>query len=151
MSTQVHPTVVCDPHQVLALSKEIQNLLEKGAKEPVNPCVHSKYFLVQEKDGSFWPILDLRHLNKSLKCLPFYIDCRCSTFNQTQNVVHFSGLEGCIFFTSPSPHITEGSFGSLFKAELSSSESFRLACLFLPGCSHASFKWHWSHFNEKAC
>ncbi len=37
-----------------------------------------------------------------------------------------------LIFKSPSPHITEGSFGSLFKAELISSESFRLACLFLP-------------------
>ncbi len=76
MSTQVHPAVDKDQHQVLALSKEIQNLLEKGAIEPVDPHVqpggfHSKYFLVRKKDGSFRPILDFRRLNKSLKCLPF--------------------------------------------------------------------------------
>ncbi len=76
VSTQVHPPVVRYPHQVLALSKEIQNLLEKGAIEPVDPRVqpggfHSKYFLVRKKDGSFRPIQDLRRLNESLKRLPF--------------------------------------------------------------------------------
>ncbi len=105
VSTQVHPTVVRDPHQVLALLKEIQNLLEKGAIEPVDPHVqpggfHSKYFLVRKKDGSFRPMLDLRHLNESLKRLPFrmlrIVGVRQSC-DRIRNVVHFSGPEGCVF------------------------------------------------------
>lgn len=37
VSTRVCPTVVQGPHQALALSEKIQNLLRKDAIEPVDP------------------------------------------------------------------------------------------------------------------
>ncbi len=53
------------------LRSEVMALLEKEAIEMVPPALsesgfYSRYFLIPQKDGGLWPILDLRHLNHAL-------------------------------------------------------------------------------------
>ncbi|XP_039511917.1 NLR family CARD domain-containing protein 3-like [Pimephales promelas] len=72
----VRMTVVSDPNSSLALKREVAQLLEKGAIEPVDWSERlggffSIYFIIPKKDGGVRPILDLRSLNKFLKILPF--------------------------------------------------------------------------------
>ena len=72
----VRMTVVGDPLRSQALSKEIEELLGKGAVECVPGAAqlrgyYSFYFLVPKKDGGFRPILDLRKLNQFLKVFRF--------------------------------------------------------------------------------
>jgi hypothetical protein len=64
------------PEQGLVLGQEVNSLLEKGAIERVPPLVresgfYSRYFIVPKKDGGLRPILDLRHLNRSLRRFRF--------------------------------------------------------------------------------
>lgn len=71
-------TVVRDPTICVALSLEICSLLQKGAIEKFSPLSHwdgfySTYLLVPKKDGGFWPVLDLHHLNVFLKSLLFRV------------------------------------------------------------------------------
>lgn len=52
----------------------VENLLQKISKVPFNAQqtgFYSTYFIVPKKDGGHLPILDLRHLNHSLKILLF--------------------------------------------------------------------------------
>ena len=65
-----------DPEQGLVLEQEVYSLLEKGAIEHVPPPVresgfYSRYFKVPKKDGGLRPLLDLRHLNRSLRRFRF--------------------------------------------------------------------------------
>ncbi len=58
------------------LHAEVMSLLVKGAVETVPPAqsesgFYSHYFLVPKKDGGLRPILDLRHLNRTLMKRPF--------------------------------------------------------------------------------
>lgn len=74
----VRATVVSNPASAAVLRQEISELLEKGAVELVHSSdqfrgFYSIYFLVPKKDGGFRPILDLRHLNRSLKVLRFHM------------------------------------------------------------------------------
>ncbi|XP_029441848.1 LOW QUALITY PROTEIN: uncharacterized protein LOC115081559 [Rhinatrema bivittatum] len=74
----VRMTVVSDSVQSAALQREILELLEKGAIEPVHSSdqlrgFYSIYFLVPKKDGGFRPILDLRRLNRYIKVLQFHM------------------------------------------------------------------------------
>ena len=74
--TGVHMTTVKDPVQAQVLAAEVATLLQKEAIVRVDASeqhagFYSKYFLVSKKDGGLRPILDLRHLNKFLKVLPF--------------------------------------------------------------------------------
>ncbi len=53
------------------LRSEVMHLLTKGAIEMVPPAqsesdFYSRYFLIPKKDGGLRPILDLRHLNRTL-------------------------------------------------------------------------------------
>ena len=61
-----------DPQRQLALEKEIDTLLEKGAIRELKQSeqqtgFYSSYFLVPKRDGMFRPILDLRPLNDYLR------------------------------------------------------------------------------------
>ncbi len=68
----------------------IQSLLAKGAVETVPPKnsksgFYSRYFLIPKKDGGLRPILDLRHLNRTLvrsqfRMLTLNKVCGCSYF-----------------------------------------------------------------------
>lgn len=62
-----HRHILFKQHQTL-LKKEVQALLQKGAIETVllaqqGSILYCLYFLIPKRDGSHWPILDLRPLN----------------------------------------------------------------------------------------
>ncbi|XP_073720453.1 uncharacterized protein [Misgurnus anguillicaudatus] len=62
--------------QTLTMEQEVETLLCKEAIECVPPHnresgYYSRYFIVPKKDGGLRPILDLRHLNRSVAKLKF--------------------------------------------------------------------------------
>ncbi len=64
------------PEQALVLEQEVSSLLRKETIEVVPPLdresgFYSRYFVVPKKDGGLRPILDLRLLNRSVRCLKF--------------------------------------------------------------------------------
>ncbi|XP_072219103.1 uncharacterized protein [Leuresthes tenuis] len=72
----IRMSVVKDSAKSLALSRELEILLDKDAIEPIKwhtrlNGFYSVYFLIPKKDGGFRPILDLRGLNRFLKVRPF--------------------------------------------------------------------------------
>ncbi|MCI4395880.1 hypothetical protein PGIGA_G00197280 [Pangasianodon gigas] len=71
------PTLV-GPEQALVMEQEVNTLLRKEAIEVVPPHdresgFYSRYFIVPKKGGGLRPILDLRHLNRSVARLKFKI------------------------------------------------------------------------------
>ena len=71
----IRMSVVKDSAKSLALSRELETLLDKDAIEPIEWHTrlnefYSVYFLILKKDGGFRPILDLRKLNRFLKVRP---------------------------------------------------------------------------------
>ncbi len=59
------------PEQGRVMEQEVHSLLVKEAIERVpqpdrESGFYSRYFVVPKKDGGLRPILDLRHLNRSL-------------------------------------------------------------------------------------
>ena len=64
------------PEQVRVMEQEVQSLLVKEAIERVplpyrESGFYSRYFIVPKKDGGLRPIIDLRHLNRSLRRFRF--------------------------------------------------------------------------------
>ncbi len=64
------------PEQGRVMEQEVHSLLVKEAIECVpkpdrEPGFYSRYFIVPKKDGGLRPILDLRHLNHSLRRFRF--------------------------------------------------------------------------------
>ncbi|KAI2644245.1 Transposon Ty3-I Gag-Pol polyprotein [Labeo rohita] len=71
----VFPTLV-GPEQALVMEQEVETLLRKEAIEVVPPHdresrFYSRYFTVPKKDGGLRPIIDFRHLNRSVMKLKF--------------------------------------------------------------------------------
>ncbi|KAI2647325.1 Transposon Ty3-G Gag-Pol polyprotein [Labeo rohita] len=69
-------STVVGPEQALVMEQEVVTLLRKEAIEVVPPHVresgfYSRYFIVPKKDGGLRPIIDLRHLNRSVMKLKF--------------------------------------------------------------------------------
>ena len=60
----------------VALTQELQNLLRKGAVEPVpqSPGFYSRLFLVQKASGSWRPIIDLSTLNDYITSSRFHME-----------------------------------------------------------------------------
>ena len=78
-----------DPLKQELLRKEISNLLEKGAIEPLGAGdttlgFFSHYFLAPKKDGSWRPILDLKRLNLYIRCEKFRMETLTSVLQAVQ-------------------------------------------------------------------
>ena len=60
----------------VALTQELQNLLQKGAVEPApqSPGFYSRLFLVQKASGSWRPIIDLSTLNGFVTSSHFHME-----------------------------------------------------------------------------
>lgn len=85
-SGRVKMTLISNPAKNLALAQELSVLLAKGTIVPVDPLLqpggfYSTYFLVKKKDSGLRPILDLRHLNRYLKVLPFHMMTTADTLS----------------------------------------------------------------------
>ena len=67
----------------VALTQELQNLLRKGAVEPVplSPGFYSRLFLVQKASGSWRPIIDLSTLNEYITSARFHMETPRSVLN----------------------------------------------------------------------
>ena len=64
----------------VALTQELQNLLQKGAVEPApqSPGFYSRLFLVQKASGSWRPIIDLSTLNGYVTSSHFHMETTIS-------------------------------------------------------------------------
>ena len=73
------------PHSIrgVALNQELQNLLRKGAVEPVpqSPGFYSRLFLVKKASGSWRPIIDLSTLNHYVTSSRFHMVTPRSVLN----------------------------------------------------------------------
>ena len=71
----------------LALTEEIQQLLQKNAIEKVQPtrvCFQSNFFLTTKKSGDWRPILNLRALNKHIKPRRFKMESLAAVLPELQ-------------------------------------------------------------------
>ncbi len=89
---------------------EVMNLLERGAIEIVPPAqresgFYSRYFLIPQKEGDLWPILDFRFLNHALMKRSFRMITLKQILhaNMPRVLVHVAGSERRILSYPGSP------------------------------------------------
>lgn len=117
------------------LWKEILSILSKGAISVIPPVLsqngfYSRYFLVPKGMGDIHPILDLHALNRYLRKYRFRMLMHASLLRLLLQSDWFTSvdLKDCTF-TSRYIHLTESSFGSLFRGCVMSTACSPLASL----------------------